>query len=76
MAGNLFEWVNDSYQADYYAVSPASDPPGPEAGDTKVVRGGAWYGVANQMRSADRHNLTPGNTYYDGGFRCAESATP
>jgi serine/threonine protein kinase len=76
MAGNLFEWVNDWYQADYYAVSPASNPPGPGVGDTKVTRGGAWYGGPNFMRSADRLSLTPGNTYYDGGFRCAVSFTP
>ena len=28
MSGNVFEWVNDWYDANYYSSSPASNPPG------------------------------------------------
>ena len=45
MSGNVWEWVNDWYDADYYSVSPASNPPGPTSGQYRVLRGGAWYGT-------------------------------
>ncbi len=46
MAGNAQEWVNDWYQADYYAVAISDNPPGPAASETRVIRGGAyWLGL-------------------------------
>jgi formylglycine-generating enzyme required for sulfatase activity len=50
MAGNVWELVNDWYARDYYAKSPAKDPPGPEAGDPmpdglpyRNLRGGSFF---------------------------------
>ncbi len=42
IAGNVLEWVNDWYQSDYYSISPYNNPPGPNTGTTKVMRGGSW----------------------------------
>ena len=56
MHGNVWEWVQDRFAADYYASAPAIDPPGPSAGDARVVRGGAWsYPVTRCTASARAH---------------------
>src|SRR5688572_14029802 len=43
LAGNAWEWVADWYGADYYASSPAANPPGPSSGLERVFRGGSWF---------------------------------
>ena len=52
--GNVAEWCNDVYSEDYYKVSSARNPRGPEEGDLQVLRGGAWNSEADDCRSAWR----------------------
>jgi formylglycine-generating enzyme required for sulfatase activity len=73
MSGNVFEWVNDWYDADYYAVSPYSNPPGPASGSSKVLRGGSWFYLWVKVRAADRDWTTPTQRSDLFGFRCAAS---
>jgi formylglycine-generating enzyme required for sulfatase activity len=40
MEGNVKEWVEDMYSANYYASSPAVDPTGPQGGGGRGGRGG------------------------------------
>lgn len=75
ICGNVWEWCNDFYKVDYYAESPAKDPRGPENGQNKVVRGGAWRFSAERCRSGYRYNENPGYSdvcfgYDIYGFRC------
>jgi formylglycine-generating enzyme required for sulfatase activity len=75
MAGNVLEWVNDWYADDYYAVSPAENPTGPNTGDSRVLRGGSWHYFPNSVHSAFRFRGYPdyGNLYF--GFRCMVAST-
>ncbi len=71
MAGNVAEWVADWYDADYYPVSPDSNPTGPETGEFRVLRGGSWYSQLRAMRAAFRLSNYPDLQSETVGFRCA-----
>lgn len=74
MAGNVWEWVADTYRFDYYLKAPTANPPGPEVGSLKVYRGGAWDEVIWSVRAAARGYNNPRTGYPDVGFRCAADA--
>jgi formylglycine-generating enzyme required for sulfatase activity len=76
MAGNVWEWVNDYYQSDYYAVlgNSASNPVGPESGQYRVLRGGSWNNNGYSSRSDIRSSFGSSYINYNFGFRCARSA--
>jgi len=81
MHGNVWEWCNDFYKVDYYQESPKENPRGPETGETKVLRGGAWKFSAESCRSGYRYNENPGYAdvcfgYDIYGFRCVRNADP
>ena len=67
--GNVWEWVQDWYDSNYYSSSPKTDSKGPSSGSYRVLRGGGWNYNAVDARSADRGNSYPGSRYSDIGFR-------
>jgi len=70
--GNVWEWVQDWYGADYYSHSPESDPKGPASGEYRVSRGGSWRGLARGLaRVSSRYILKPNVRSIVVGFRCA-----
>jgi formylglycine-generating enzyme required for sulfatase activity len=74
LAGNLWEWVADWYDAAYYQFSPRENPSGPSAGPLRVLRGGAWNNDSKAIRSANRAGYAPDARRNDVGFRCAKDA--
>lgn len=75
MLGNVWEWVNDRYDASYYSAcsSGCADPTGPSTGSARVYRGGSCYSYAWLVRAALRGNNSPGGRFGSLGFRVARS---
>ena len=70
MAGNVWEWTADWYDAAYYSRSPSQDPAGPDIGTLKVMRGGCWVSGENSLRTTCRKADLPGLWAPNVGFRC------
>jgi formylglycine-generating enzyme required for sulfatase activity len=71
IAANVHEWCADWHARDYYAASPAENPPGPAHGQRRASRGGSWRHAVTISRTAARSKLDPSFRYTDYGFRIA-----
>ena len=87
MMGNVWEWVNDWYEP-YYKIRTKDNPIGPQAGESKIVRGGSFTSSAGALRITNRVWLHPKNKVFPKvttygqimnevynyiGFRCTKS---
>jgi formylglycine-generating enzyme len=72
--GNVWEWCSDKYAA--YSSQATTDPLGPEAGDSRVARGGGWKCSGEYCRSARRLSFQPSERNCDLGFRVAMTVEP
>jgi formylglycine-generating enzyme required for sulfatase activity len=69
MHGNVFEWCEDSF-ADGYPAGESVDPLNRGTGQRRILRGGAWLYVTDNLRSSDRAFSPPDYRSDEYGFRC------
>ncbi|MEI6654464.1 MAG: SUMF1/EgtB/PvdO family nonheme iron enzyme [Verrucomicrobiota bacterium] len=74
MVGNVCEWCWDWSRT--YPVTAQTDPRGPDKGTDRVTRGDSWSYHAWNARCAARSSYSPGDSYFDLGFRTVISAVP
>lgn len=73
MLGNVSEWTWNWYGS---YPGTVTDPLGPDAGDNKVRRGGAWISRAPYLRAAYRSIDYPIDRFDDLGFRLVRTVPP
>jgi formylglycine-generating enzyme required for sulfatase activity/tRNA A-37 threonylcarbamoyl transferase component Bud32 len=72
MSGNVYEWVADWFDGEYYAMGVIKNPKGPEKGRYRVLRGGSWNASPRYLYTTVRMKLRPDSTNNNNGFRCSK----
>lgn len=81
VVGNVWEWISDWYDEEAYRVRMINQPTvDPEVFinkmDRRVVRGGSWGSIAEEIRLSLRGFQTSAARVVDFGFRCLLDEMP
>jgi eukaryotic-like serine/threonine-protein kinase len=76
MLGNVGTWLNDWWSDTYYKQSPELNPPGPESGTNRDVRGGNFFRPRKGLRASARGGMTPNSKVLGFGCRCVLDVDP
>lgn len=74
MSGNVREWVADWFDKKYYYVSPYANPQGPETGEARSLRSGAYSEDSAEIAVYRRYRHAPDSPGLNRGFRCAQDS--
>ncbi len=72
-AGNVMEWVADWYGERYFTEASEQNPPGPDHGVYRVLRGGGYATTGADIRITSRSKMVADFRDETIGFRCAVS---
>ncbi len=75
LSGNIWEWCSDWFGPAYYEGSPTLDPGGPDRGERRVLKGGNFYCIREELRISERHHKRSADEAVYSGFRCAADGT-
>lgn len=73
LAGNVAEWVQDFYAADYYQRQQNANPMNDAFGNERVIRGGSFLSSENGVRVSARDFAYPSAGQETIGFRTARN---
>jgi formylglycine-generating enzyme required for sulfatase activity len=82
IVGELWEWVSDWYDPQYYSESPERNPTGPDTGKLKVLRGGSFANGSDCLAVTRRNGWDPEKQdgfvelvghVFEHGCRCAQT---
>jgi len=80
MAGNVYEWVQDSYDgSSCYPGGNVTNPAPVEGGSERIMRGGSYAdydGLYWKLRVDNRWARLPGSSFADVGIRCVFDSQP
>jgi formylglycine-generating enzyme required for sulfatase activity len=76
MHGNVWEWVEDCYHEKYNGAPTDGSAWIPGDCRWRVIRGGSWNNLPQDVRAAIRDNIAPDYRYNYLGFRVARTLSP
>lgn len=73
LAGNVWEWCEDTDDPEFYEDGPPNNPRNTSKGELRVMRGGSWMFNSRSLRTFSRTSFEPHYRFAGGGFRCART---